>query len=300
VSSRLVGMVLENYPSGGNELLLAIALADEADHSGGHIRGGVALLARLSRQTENNVRRLLRKMEEGGWLECMERSSGGRGKPSLYCINPDWVRLPTGWQAKPSKPPKHPNDLGVSGPAKPPNDLGVCDVAPLSLKTLPPIVPQLPETIDGSAVPSAVEGDEAAAFDAAEDARLARWMFEKIRELHPKHREPNWRRWCRSIRLTRTVDSRTHREIAALFAWANADREPRPGSTFCWATVILSPDKLRTQWDRLEIARRAATPAKPAAPDSRCSECHERPWSVQLGKSGPHVCRQCAAALEAA
>lgn len=297
MSSRLVGMVLEHYPSGGGELLLAIALADEADHNGGNVSATLPLLARLSRQTERNVRALLRKMEAAHWLECLERSAGGRGRPTRYRINPEWIRLPLGWHGEVQKPGNNPENISGFSGQKPGNYFRVSDPPLLSLKTLPPIVPQTTDPVDGSAVPSAVTADH----EAGEDARLARWMFSKIQELHPQHREPNWRRWYRAIRLTRTADGRTHREIAELFAWANADREPRPGSTFCWATVILSPDKLRAQWDRLAIARRAAAPAKPAAaPDALCSECHERPWSVMLGKSGPHVCRQCAAALEAA
>jgi hypothetical protein len=248
MSSRLVGHVLEHYPGSGGELVLAICLADEAAHSGGNIRAVVAEMARLSRQSEIHVRRLLRKMERAQWLQCVERSLGGKGKPSVYQINPEWVRLPVGFAF--AKPEHNPNILtGFDGP-KPEHFDRVSDATPSLFKSYsPPIPPQNSKQPNGCAVPSDVE---------LEDERLSRWMLGKIREIHAGHREPNWKRWSREVRLLRTRDRRTHREIAELFAWANADRVPRSGD-FCWATVVLSPAKLRLQWDKLVIARMQQT-----------------------------------------
>lgn len=48
----------------------------------------------------------------------------------------------------------------------------------------------------------------------------------------------------------RERDGRTRREIADLFAWANADG--------FWQANILSPGKLREKWDQLVIRRGAA------------------------------------------
>lgn len=63
----------------------------------------------------------------------------------------------------------------------------------------------------------------------------------------------------------RERDKRTRREIAALFAWANADG--------FWQSNILSPGKLREKWDQLEIRRGAPAPgqAKPVPPDRSCA-----------------------------
>lgn len=300
MSARLVGLVLEHYPAGGGELLLAIALADEADHNGGNIRATLPLLARLSRQSEQHVRKLMRKMEQAAWLVCAERSPGGRGKPSSYRIAQDWISLPVGWAApKPesnarvsaAKPETNPNLMRGFRGSKPESNARVSGVAPFLLNNSPPIPPQTEGNIAGSAVPSA---SDVALL--AEDARMARWIFSKISELHPNHREPNWKRWEREIRLMRTVDQRTHRQIAELFAWANADRTRREGSTFCWATVILSPGKLRLQWDKLEIQRKAATPAKPAGPGPLCSRCNARPWTRRVDRTA--LCSACAEQVE--
>jgi hypothetical protein len=300
MSSRLVGLVLEHYQGTPNEVLLAIAIADEADHNGGNVCASLPLLGRLSRQSDGNVRRLFRKMEASTWLQCLERSPGGRGKPSVYCINPDWVRLPTGWQPKPeqnpntvqgfvaAKPEQNPNTVqGFTG-SKPEHCAGVSDPTPLSLKTLPPVVPQFELTTDSGNAGETV-------LDA--DLRLARWMLERLRTLNPKHREPkNWARWTREIRLLRTeVEGLTHREIAAVFKWANEQRTPRPGGNFCWARVILSPGNLRAHWDRLHVEY---TPPAAAKAESRlCEDCGTVPWSIaQQGQ--PKRCSRCADAAE--
>lgn len=86
-----------------------------------------------------------------------------------------------------------------------------------------------------------------------EDMSLANQMFEKILLLNPKHKKPDLEKWADEIRLMRERDSRTHSDIADLFAWANADS--------FWKTNILSPAKLREKWDALQIKRAAANPA---------------------------------------
>lgn len=280
MSARATGLVIEHYPHGGNELLLAIVLADEADHHGGNIRAAIPILARLSRQTEQNTRRLLRKMQADGWLQCVE-PGGGRGKVALYRISEDWMRLPLGFVfgAKPEL------NVPLSEAAKPEQkgNLMFGFKAPLSEPTpflssiTPPLPPQL---LDGSAVPSAIDAGE------EKDLDLARWMLGLIRKLHPKHREPNWSRWQRDIRVM-VKAGHSLRDIAELFKWANADA--------FWQTNILSPAKLWTQWDTLQVKRTADPNRKPAAApiDPLCSHCRKRPWSMQHGKTGARVCGPC-------
>lgn len=86
--------------------------------------------------------------------------------------------------------------------------------------------------------------------DGAEDLRLAEWIFARILGMHPKHRQPDMASWARDVRLMRERDKRSRREIAALFDWANRDA--------FWRNNILSPGKLRAQWDQLVIRREAS------------------------------------------
>lgn len=297
MSSRLVGLVLEHYPVGGSEFTLAIVLADEAQHSGGITASPIKELARLSRQSDNNARRLLQKMEESGWLVCIERSKGGHARPSVYQINPEWVRLPMAFLFG-----KEPSNLGRDEPSQPsnlgrvepsnnppilggfPRETGVdSETTPFLFKHSPPLPPQP----SGSAVPSATAPDE------SEELKLAHWMFDQVLKLHPGHKPPNWKRWMRQIRLM-VIEGRTIRQIAELFAWANADD--------FWQATILTPEKLMSHWDTLAM-RRAKNPqrgdAKPAPVDPLCEVCHSRQWNIQQGKAGKRMCRECAAEAEA-
>jgi uncharacterized protein YdaU (DUF1376 family) len=80
-----------------------------------------------------------------------------------------------------------------------------------------------------------------------DDMKTAEFIFQKILELNPKHKPPNMDKWANMIRLMREQDKRTHEEICSLFTWANQDD--------FWKTNILSPEKLRKQWDSLVIKR---------------------------------------------
>lgn len=299
MSSRLIGLVLEHYPTGGGEFTLAIVLADEADHSGGLIPSPVSELARLSRQSENNTRRLMQKMETSTWLVCLERSKGGHRRPSIYQINQEWVRFPLAFQfgKEPSQlcrvePYQDCRDEPSNNPPKiggfPRETTTFSEGSSSLFKSITPYSP--PKS--GSAVPSATDGG----LDV--NLKLAQWMLALIRAQHPKHREPNWRRWCRDI-STMIKAGHSHREVAELFKLANDDREPRPGSDFCWSNVILSPAKLWKQWDALSIKRDSETTRKQAATeiDPLCSRCHENPWTRQQGR-GPRLCGMCADQME--
>jgi hypothetical protein len=99
-----------------------------------------------------------------------------------------------------------------------------------------------------------------------EDEECARWMFEVMRDLNPTANEPNFKTWARDVRLIRECDGRTLKEIGGLFRWAQKDS--------FWCANILSPAKLRKQWDTLVMQRRRAElSAQPAEPK-------------QLGKQG--------------
>ena len=130
---------------------------------------------------------------------------------------------------------------------------------------------------------------------------MAEWMLKLLRTLSPKHGDPSWQTWCRDIRLMRDREKRTRREIAELFAWANADP--------FWQSNILSPGTLRRQWDKLEIQRMRkggnGRMGQPAALDKTCSnkingERCGKPgaFSVSAHPDAPWVCRECKLEIE--
>lgn len=294
MSVKVQGLIWDWFAGKGNDMLLALALADECEHDGGGIFPSVPKLARRTRQSERTVQRQLRQMEASTWLQCVERSSGGRNRPNKYRINPAFVSdpdifdfgLPNGDKLSPFEEgkPRH-SCVTVSGSETVTETVtnpflnGDTAVSP-AIKPLKPIKP-LSSKITGCAEPS----DSANDID-VEDRRLAGWVFERILALHPKHKQPNWRRWCREIRLLQERDGRTRREIAELFAWANADP--------FWQTNILSPGKLREQWDQLVIRKSAECKTKEQEaprPDYRCAFVDKGQRCEKAGKRsrGSHI-----------
>jgi hypothetical protein len=81
-------------------------------------------------------------------------------------------------------------------------------------------------------------------FDEA-DRDTADWIFRLIRAMAPNHKEPNIDQWANDIRLMRQQDKRPDADIRATFLWANADS--------FWRTNVLSPAKLRKQFDQLSL-----------------------------------------------
>lgn len=78
-----------------------------------------------------------------------------------------------------------------------------------------------------------------------DDLLTSQWMFSKIVEILPKAKQPDYGLWARDIRLMREVDKKTDEEIREVFSWANSDS--------FWRANILSPSKLRKQFDRLVL-----------------------------------------------
>jgi len=80
-----------------------------------------------------------------------------------------------------------------------------------------------------------------------EDLKIAQQMFSRIKDLNSGAKEPNFESWANDIRLMRDQDQRTHSDIQQLFEWANQH--------VFWKANILSPSKLRKQWDTLTIQK---------------------------------------------
>jgi len=93
-----------------------------------------------------------------------------------------------------------------------------------------------------------------------EDMRCAEYIAQKVDALAGSPGKHPMDSWANTIRLMRERDNRNHREICDLFKWANNDH--------FWKDNILSPEKLRKQWQKLTIRRNSertgSTSARPA------------------------------------
>ncbi len=84
-------MVFDRFPFGGNERLLALALADNADDYGEHIYPGNATLARKCVISERTVVRLIDKLIAIGWLIKVGQGNKRLGQANEYKINNKWI-----------------------------------------------------------------------------------------------------------------------------------------------------------------------------------------------------------------
>jgi len=74
--------------------------------------------------------------------------------------------------------------------------------------------------------------------------KVALSIFTDIRERQPNFKQPNFKVWEKDIRLTVERDNRTVAEVLSVWQWAHE-------SDF-WQANILSPAKLRKQFDTLQ------------------------------------------------
>lgn len=75
------------------------------------------------------------------------------------------------------------------------------------------------------------------------DRNFAYGMLAQIRENMPTFKEPNINHWAEDFEKMRRLDNRSEKEISEVMLWALHDD--------FWSTNILSPGKLRKQFDRL-------------------------------------------------
>lgn len=68
-------------------------------------------------------------------------------------------------------------------------------------------------------------------------------LLNNIRENNPKFKEPDLQKWSDDFRKIKELDERSEQDINLLIDWCQKDD--------FWKTNILSPDKLRKQFDRL-------------------------------------------------
>lgn len=84
MSVRVMSWVWDNSPVGGTDRLVLLAIADNADDTGGNAWPAIATLARKTVVDERTVQRSIRRLTEGGHLR-VERTTGGR-RSNRYTI----------------------------------------------------------------------------------------------------------------------------------------------------------------------------------------------------------------------
>ncbi len=95
--------------------------------------------------------------------------------------------------------------------------------------------------------------------ESAEAYRLSVLLFEKIKELDPKAKMPDFQKWSDHMDKLLRLDSRTYEEIEVLILWIFT--EPKG----FWATNVLSTRTLREKFSKIWIqARSTISRSKPS------------------------------------
>jgi DNA-binding Lrp family transcriptional regulator len=76
---------------------------------------------------------------------------------------------------------------------------------------------------------------------------LSKYLFSRIYGNFPNTKEPNYQAWAKVIDLMLRIDKRTPEEIRSVITWAQGDS--------FWSKNILSTEKLRKQYDQLNIKK---------------------------------------------
>jgi len=82
--------------------------------------------------------------------------------------------------------------------------------------------------------------------------KLAVRLYEHIKKRNPKQKEPNWQKWADDMRKTVELDNREINELTKVLDWCQQDD--------FWQNNILSPAKLRKQYDQLFLKMDQSTP----------------------------------------
>lgn len=80
--------------------------------------------------------------------------------------------------------------------------------------------------------------------------RAAFSFFSRLKELNPKIKEPDIRKWAKQFELL-AKDGNSEEDIEKVISFVLSTHNKPSSNGFCWANVILSPTALRKQFARL-------------------------------------------------
>lgn len=254
----------------GIKLLIMARLADFSSDEG-VCWPSVDTIARQLGAGRSTVITAITQLEKDGWLTRTERRKGQRSATNLYTLNAEKMRqAAASYQGSVSERPKpEPSNSGrsdseCSGSERPENGENRGSEGSESghdpSVTTDPSLKQISSSGNSGESPDSESIEQKSAspkgkWGTPEDHKCAEWIFARIRQLYEKAaetdgevarpKEPNWNAWANEIRLMRTIDGRTHRQICDLFKRVQADP--------FWCRNVISPSKLREKWDELTL-----------------------------------------------
>lgn len=88
----------------------------------------------------------------------------------------------------------------------------------------------------------------------SDEFRLANYLYKHMLRNNPNAKEPNFKAWAKTFDYIIRIDHRPVEEIRSVIEWCQRDK--------FWFKIILSPDKLRKQYDTLYLQMEVPEPKK--------------------------------------
>jgi hypothetical protein len=205
-----------------------VAVADAANRDGEHAHPGTAAICDGALYSRRQVQKLIGELVAEGWL-VVEEAGGGRGMATVYGVPMDTAARHA-WRAQKRVSPVHPLPVGNSA-------LSVTETAHSDT---------VKGALSGETAHSRVHpnGVSTVATEPTDARRLAELLADLI-EANGATRPTVTDEWVACIDRMIRLDRRTPGQIENAIRWAQGDE--------FWRANILSPRKLREQYERLRL-----------------------------------------------
>lgn len=119
MSIKVMSLVWENFPRGGSDKLVMLAMADWCNDQGGSLHPSHAAVAKKCCMSRVQAQRIIRLLEQDGWLTVVGNQYGGApGATKQYRLNVEKLSAKDGYQ----------DDTGIASDTGITKDTGITQV----------------------------------------------------------------------------------------------------------------------------------------------------------------------------
>lgn len=201
--------------------------------------------------SEDAVRRAIKKLTDSGYLIKGNFDPNPFNKTNWYAlydenlVNANFAESIPRNRGMPDRP-QNPRE-------KPENSKNVSD--PAISRDRPAISPDVYKDKDKNIT------DKNSSVSELPFGRIARFFFEKLKEINPKIKPPNLEKWTQEIsRLIRT-DDRSAEEVKRVIEYI-VEQHKNPTREFTWSKAVSSPEKLRKHFAAIWLEMTHVSPEK--------------------------------------
>jgi hypothetical protein len=110
----------------------------------------------------------------------------------------------------------------------------------------------------------------------SQEVKAAQYLFSFIKNNNPKTKEPDIQKWAKDINLILRIDNRDPVELKKIIEWCQTDS--------FWMCNILSPSKLRKQYDQLllKMAKESSPQQKQSNKPSQSTNYEQRTYNDEF------------------